>query len=133
MGYSYAQIELATCALRVLFIALVVAFVAFAVKSRAVFVAGTIGSLLGFVVPQATAHISGTPEGVYLAYLAGSANHVLLWGIAGATVACVGALFVRSRFWRTRFQYSLRTLLIIVTVASLIGALVRLLMLLPNR
>jgi len=78
--YEYSDIKFAMCAFRVLGIILVVAVAAFALKSRAVFVAGSLGSFLGYVIPEPSICIDGTAEGCFMGRLDWSASHVLSWG-----------------------------------------------------
>ena len=127
--YDYADIEFAMCAVRVLGIILVVAIVAYALKSRAVFVAGSFGSLLGYAVLEPGICIDGTGEGCFMGYLHWSARHVLLWGIGGAVLAsaAVVAFQALQRVGRIPRQYSLRTLLLVTTVVAAVAAIIRLL------
>lgn len=98
--YYYSDVEFAMCAIRVLGIILVVAFVAFALKSRAVLLAGSFGSLLGYIIPENRGWSNGwagNAEELYLGLLERSAAHVFLWGIVGAGVASVVAFQVSRR------------------------------------
>ncbi len=88
MQYNHAQLELAMCGLRVLPIIAMVAFVAYMAKSRRVFVLGTLGSLLGFVVPEFTVHVQySSAEAAYVGSMTSTANHVLSFGVIGAAIA----------------------------------------------
>lgn len=127
--YEYSDIIFAMCAIRVLGIILVVAVAAFALKSRAVFVAGSLGSFLGYVIPEPSICIDGTAEGCFMGRLDWSASHVLSWGICGAVVAVgvVLAFQTLQRAGRIPNQYSLRSLLFAITAMAAMLAIIRLL------
>lgn len=125
--YEYADIKFAMCAIRVLGIILVVAIVAFGLKSRAVFVAGTFGSLLGYIVPEPGIHINGTAEACFMGYLNWTAGHILSCGMVGAVLASgvVVAFQALQRAGRIPKQYSLRTLLLAITAIAATAAIIR--------
>ena len=109
---------------RVLAIVFVVAFVSYAAKSRVMFVAGTLGSLLGCVAPHGYTHINGTAEACYMGHLQWTASNYLWWGITGATIACLGVAGIQ-RFSPTK-QFSIRTVLAITTVVAIVLGLIQL-------
>ena len=76
LQYEYADFEFAMSAIRVLAIVCVVAFVSYAAKSRSIFLAGTLGSLLGCVAPHGYTHINGTAEACYMGYLHWTASKI---------------------------------------------------------
>lgn len=55
----------------------VVALIAYVTRSRALFVAGSIGSLLGYVVPPSPFSVDGTPEQQLLGLIS---MNVVPWG-----------------------------------------------------
>ena len=89
MQYQYADFEFAMCALRILVIVGLVAIISYAAKSRAMFVAGALGSLLGCVAPHGGIHINGTAEAVYMGQLHFTVSNIFWWGIIGATFGCL--------------------------------------------
>jgi hypothetical protein len=125
--YEYADIKFAMCAVRVLGIIFLVAIWAFASKSRAVFVAGTLGSLLGYIVPEPDICIDGTAEGCFMGYLDWTAGHILSCGVAGAFLAssAVAVFQALQRAGRIPKQYSLRTLLLATTAIAAALAIIR--------
>ncbi len=125
--YDYADINFAMRAVRVLGIIFVVAITAFALRSRAVLVAGSVGSLLGYIVPERDIYIDGTAEGCFMAYLEWNAGHVLSWGIGGAIVASAAIMTFQAlrRAGRVPKQYSLRALLLATAVIAALAAIIR--------
>lgn len=119
MSYGHDHIQLAMCGVRILAIIAVVAIVSCAARSWMAFVAGTVGSTLGFVVPEPAIYAQyHSFEGAYLGGLADTANHVLFYGIIGASLACAGAI-CGQQWWRERpLQYSLRTAFLVLTAAA---------------
>lgn len=123
MEYEYADIEFAMCAIRVLAIIGVVAVISFFAKSRAMFVAGALGSLLGCVAPHGGIHINGTAEAIYMGHLHFTAAQMLWWGVTGASIACL-AVAIYQRF-KPRFQFSLRTLLATTSIVAILLGLIQ--------
>ena len=89
MPYDYADFEFMMCAIRILVIVGVVAVISYVAKSRAMLVAGTLGSLLGCVAPHGGIHINGTAEAVYMGQLHFTASNILWWGVVGASIGCL--------------------------------------------
>jgi hypothetical protein len=125
MNYDYGDIEFAMCAIRVLAIVAVVAVVSYAFGSRAMFLAGSLGSLLGYVAPHGREYASGMLEAIFISQLQWTAGHILGYGVFGAFVACAAVAGLRA-IPRSKARYSLRALLITMTVIAAIAALVRL-------
>ncbi len=111
-------------AVRVLAIVCVVAFVSYAAKSRIMFVAGTLGSLLGCIAPHGYIHINGTAEACYVGHLHWTASNYFWWGITGATIACLAVAGIQ-RFAPTK-QFSVRTILAFTTVVAVVLGLIQL-------
>src|SRR5687768_3817265 len=122
--YDYGEIECAMCGVRVLALILAVAVVAFIAKSRALFIAGFLGSFLGYVVPEGSRHINGSAEACFRGYLEWTAGHVLLWGAIGAAVGCVSVAALQHTE-RLPKQFSLRTLLLAVTAIAILAGAIR--------
>lgn len=107
MSYDLHQIEFAMCWVRILALIGAVALVSYATRSRAVFVVGAIGSLLGFAVPEPVVYAQySSAEAAALNWLDGVAKHVLFYGMLGATAGCAtgllaGRLLARRRKRRT--------------------------------
>ena len=123
MQYQYADFEFAMCALRILVIVGVVAIISYAAKSRAMFVAGALGSLLGCVAPHGGIHINGTAEAVYMGQLHFTASNIFWWGIIGATFGCLAVAGIQ-RFKPTS-QYSLSALIATMTVIAIVLGLLQ--------
>ena len=124
MQYDYADFEFMMCAIRILVIVGVVAVISYAAKSRAMFIAGTLGSLLGIVAPHGGIHINGTAEAVYMGQLHFTASNMLWWGIIGASIGCLVVAGIQ-RFKPTS-QYTLRTILAVTTVVAVVFGLMQL-------
>jgi hypothetical protein len=85
MDFSLQEIKAATCMVHILGIILVVAVVAFFVKSRLLFLVGTMGSFLGIIIPERKIYISfSNGEAAFMWVIDYAASHVLTWGIVGA-------------------------------------------------
>jgi hypothetical protein len=85
VDYSIEQIKLATCLQQVLYVICVVAITAFFAKSRCLFFFGTIGSFLGFFIPEPWIEsICSDAEAAFMVGIEDTADHVMSWGIAGA-------------------------------------------------
>ncbi len=95
MSYDLHQIEFAMCWLRVLVIIGAVALVSYAARSRGVFLAGTLGSLLGFVVLEPVVYAQYTSaEAAVMGWLDDAASHALFYGIFGAAAGCATGMVV---------------------------------------
>jgi len=88
MVYERDQIEFAMCGVRLLSIVAVVAIGSYVAKSRIAFLLGSAGAFVGLDVPQqrAACTLYRSVEAAYLGYLEDSANHVLFFGIIGASI-----------------------------------------------
>ena len=124
MPYDYADFEFMMCAIRILVIVGVVAVISYAAKSRAMFVAGTLGSLLGCVAPHGGIHINGTAEAVYMGQLHFTASNILWWGVVGASIGCLTVAAIQR--FKPSAQYSLRTILATTTVIAIVLGLIQL-------
>jgi hypothetical protein len=103
MSYDRDQIELAMCGIRVLAIIGAVALVSYATRNRVVFLAGAIGSMLGFAVPQPVIYAEyASVEAAFMASLDDAAGHVLFYGIVGATAGCAAGMLVSRLLGRRR-------------------------------
>jgi hypothetical protein len=119
--YTDTQIAWAAEILSLLPIILTVALLAHSVKIRALFAAGVVGGLAGFVVPEPIVHAQGTLEGLYIGHLWRSASHVFWWGTIGALLAMTLVIAVRLLRGQ-RLQFSLKTLLVVITGIAIITA-----------
>jgi hypothetical protein len=99
--HAYHEILSATCAVYVLSIVGVVAVVAFVAKSRIIFLAGSLGSLLGYFLPEGGIYPNGTAEAIFMVHLEFSADHVFWHGVFGAVVATVITALVLQRLRTT--------------------------------
>ncbi|GAB5403105.1 MAG: hypothetical protein Aurels2KO_13360 [Aureliella sp.] len=124
MPYDYADFEFMMCAIRILLIVGVVSLISYAAKSRAMFVAGTLGSLLGCVAPHGGIHINGTAEAVYMGQLHFTASNILWWGVIGASIACLTVAGIQH--FKPSAQFNLRTILAITTVIAVVLGLIQL-------
>jgi hypothetical protein len=98
--YSLRQIELATALVWVLGLVVVAAVIAFVARRRSLFLGGTVGSFLGFVVPEPrNESICSTVEAAFPVAINDYVSHIVTWGALGAiTGLAFGALMARGRF-----------------------------------
>lgn len=122
--YNHGDVEFAACGIVILGLILVVAIVSFAVKSRTMFILGSLGSFLGYVVPEPSIHIDGTAEGCFLAGLEFTAAHVFQYGTIGVFTVCLAVAVFRHKRSLGR-QYSLRSLLLVTTAVAAALAIFR--------
>ena len=87
MVYEREQIDLAMCGVRLLPIVALVAIGSYVARSRIAFLLGLAGAFIGLIVPARIvyAQYSGV-DAAYMGSLADSANHVLFYGIIGASI-----------------------------------------------
>ncbi len=121
----YVEPEFAAQGVVVLMLMLGVAIFAYVVRSRAVFLLGCVGSLLGLVIPQPRVYGQYTSiEGEFMAYLRDVTAHVLVWGVIGVVAACSAAwyLFPARGKRPSMARFSVRGLLIAVAVIAILVA-----------
>jgi len=87
MVYEREQIELAMWGVRLLPIVALVAIGSYVARSRIAFLLGSAGAFIGLVVPARIVYAQySSVEAAYMGSLADSANHVLFYGIIGASI-----------------------------------------------
>jgi hypothetical protein len=93
MIYDYQDIALASAMVRILGIVLVVALIAYIVKGRSLFIGGTIGSFLGFLIAEPKCYSEyNSIEGAFIGGISDYSRHILNWGIIGSIIGMgVGA------------------------------------------
>ena len=128
--YTWEEIEVATLTGSFLVIIVAVAFTAFFMKKRLIFLAGCFGSITGCSLTGLLLSLAWS-TGAPLDNLDWVANSLLFNSAIFATLAIVAAtvspaLYRQFLNWY-RFQYSLRALLVVVTVACILASLVRVL------
>jgi hypothetical protein len=104
---TYLEFELARRILCVLVIVFWVALVAFAAKNRTLFVAGTVGSLLGFVPSGIVRQINGTGEQIFMAQLGFATSDAFWSALVGAIALGLVAVMFQygfSRLLRPKLQ-----------------------------
>ncbi len=117
--------DVAAQAVIVLTLVLGVAVFAYVSRSRATFLLGSVGSLLGLVIPQPRVYAQyASIEGEAMGYLRDVTGHVLFWGVIGAILASAAArhLFPPRAPRRSLARFSLGGLLIAVAIIAILIA-----------
>jgi len=126
--YSYHETEFAICSVRILAIILVVTVVSYLANNRGMFIAGTLGSLVGFVIPQSHRHSSyASGADAFMGSIHRTADHLMFCGMVGAIVGCFVVFMCSNGDGERQNKYSLRTLFLLTTAAAIVFAVFRLL------
>jgi hypothetical protein len=79
-----------------------VAAIAYFARSRRLFLMGTLGTFLGYIVPQRIVYTNyRSVEGAFMGAVYAAANHLVFWAVVGATV-CVTLVLD----WRKKSTHS---------------------------
>lgn len=94
LAMSTSGFEFANIALAILLVNVVSAYVAYCFRNCSVFIAGILGSLLGFIVPRMEVSANGTAESLFMGRVGRSFEHAFWCGLLGASVCISVVLFV---------------------------------------
>jgi hypothetical protein len=109
VDYTNEHVRWAVCGICVLFIVALVAIASYAARSRLAFFIGSVGAFLGFIVPEPVVYKQYRSAGdAFMGTLMHTANHLVLWGIAGSSVGWAIGVYVRRKVRHRAIHRGLR-------------------------